>query len=324
MIPDQWYPIFESGKLEPGKPVGVTRLGRSLVLWRSDTHRVACFSDRCPHRAARLSRGRIRDGSIECPFHGLRFDEKGHCVRIPANGGSSPIPEGFDLIPHEIREGHGLIWYWYGEAKSEAELPWFDGAGSERGVSASASRTLPVHYLRVMEQACDQHHAPFVHRIIYPRMGTRVDDFEARAEGPLISVRGTMRRDGDGAGARQGSAFAMQVRIPSLVALELGPRMRLEASATPIDAHSTWFWVRITQTYLPAQLGGRLLARLIVWIQRIIFRLQDLPALQSQQLDDPGDIAGYHLVEADRGSALFFSLRRRLLREAGSRRASPT
>ena len=37
MIPNQWYPILESRDLKPGKPVGLTRLGQNLVLWRSAT-----------------------------------------------------------------------------------------------------------------------------------------------------------------------------------------------------------------------------------------------------------------------------------------------
>jgi phenylpropionate dioxygenase-like ring-hydroxylating dioxygenase large terminal subunit len=242
VIPDQWYPILEVEELRPGRPLGLIRLGRDLVLWRDDAGRVACFPDRCSHRAARLSRGRIRDGCLECPFHGLRFDAAGRCVRIPANGREAPIPGGFDLVPCPVREGHGLIWYWHGETDpGDAQLPWFADTALERGVSASASRTLPVHYLRIMEQASDHHHAPFVHRSLYPRLGTRVDDYEARADGPLIRVQGT---------------------------------------------------------------------------------LHDLPALRSQQLDDPADVSRYHLLVADRGAALFFSLRHRLLREAASRRAT--
>lgn len=32
LIPNQWYPIFDSSRLNPRKPVGVTRLGERLVL----------------------------------------------------------------------------------------------------------------------------------------------------------------------------------------------------------------------------------------------------------------------------------------------------
>ena len=38
-IPNQWYPIFDSGKLKRRKPVGITRLGERLVLWRDSRRR---------------------------------------------------------------------------------------------------------------------------------------------------------------------------------------------------------------------------------------------------------------------------------------------
>ena len=45
----------------------------------------------------------------------------------------------------------------------------------------------------------------------------------------------------------------------------------------------------------------------------------DALLLRSQQLGDPSDISGYHLIPADRAVAQFFSLRHRLLREAKER-----
>ena len=47
MIPNQWYPIFDSGRLRRGRPTGVTRLGRELVLWRHRQRvtRSACWHD---------------------------------------------------------------------------------------------------------------------------------------------------------------------------------------------------------------------------------------------------------------------------------------
>ena len=85
-IPNQWYPIFDSSKLKRRKPVGVTRLGERLVLWRDGSGAAVCMTDRCPHRAAQLSLGWVRDDCLACPFHGLRFDSAGRCVLIPANG----------------------------------------------------------------------------------------------------------------------------------------------------------------------------------------------------------------------------------------------
>src|SRR5260370_4656659 len=42
----------------------------------------------------------IRDGCLECPYHGLRFDASGRCVLIPANGIGAPVPDGFRSEEH--------------------------------------------------------------------------------------------------------------------------------------------------------------------------------------------------------------------------------
>jgi Rieske [2Fe-2S] domain len=63
-IPNQWYPIFDSMRLKRRKPVGVTRLGEQLVLWRDSSGAVVGMFDRCSHRAARLSLGWIHDDCL--------------------------------------------------------------------------------------------------------------------------------------------------------------------------------------------------------------------------------------------------------------------
>jgi len=41
MIPNQWYPIYESSRLKAGRPFGMRRLGHDLVLWRGIDGRAA-------------------------------------------------------------------------------------------------------------------------------------------------------------------------------------------------------------------------------------------------------------------------------------------
>jgi len=316
MIPNQWYPIFDSGRLRRGGSVGVTRLGREWVLWRRSDGSVAALPDRCPHRAARLSRGRVRDDHIVCPYHGFRFDGLGRCALVPADGAGAPIHDSLHTEPARVREGHGLVWLWHGDAGQAApELPWFGSDVVEERVSATLTRQVPVNYLRVMENATDVHHFPFVHKMLMPGIGSRVVDFEASERDHEIAVRGALVRDGPRPGRRW--PFEIHLRLPTLAYFDVLPGLCFVLSATPIDAGRTWLWGRYSQSRVPAVLGGRVLVRAFGAIDfQVTFVGQDLPTLQSQLLDDPGDISGYNLVEADRGVALFFSLRHRLLRGA--------
>jgi vanillate O-demethylase monooxygenase subunit len=45
---------------------------------------------RCPHRFAPLAMGRVVDDCIECPYHGLRFNDDGACQHNPHGDGAIP------------------------------------------------------------------------------------------------------------------------------------------------------------------------------------------------------------------------------------------
>ncbi len=44
MIPDHWYPVFESKRLR-GRPVALRRMGLDLVLWRDGRGQATCMLD---------------------------------------------------------------------------------------------------------------------------------------------------------------------------------------------------------------------------------------------------------------------------------------
>jgi len=58
-------------------PLAVQLLGRDLVLWRDARGGVHAATDRCPHRGAALSMGRVHGDTLECAYHGWRFDGSG-------------------------------------------------------------------------------------------------------------------------------------------------------------------------------------------------------------------------------------------------------
>ena len=219
-IPNQWYPIFDSSKLKQRKPVGIMRLGERLVLWRDGNGTAVCMADRCPHRAAQLSLGWVRDDCLVCPFHGLRFDYYGRCVLIPANGEGQPVPRGFDLTLRQVREAHGLIWYWYGESAPAAEIPWFPEAPDPGPRTSFVQRDYPVSYLRVMENLGDMHHVPFVHRATIPGAGTRVEMQEARLDGAVIRMKVSLHHERPG-WMRPTYNFTYAIRLPTLATIEV-------------------------------------------------------------------------------------------------------
>ena len=80
----QWYPMAVAEYLDPKSPHSIQLLGKELVIWRDSVGEWHCFEDRCPHRLAPLSEGRVEaDGTLMCAYHAWRFDTEGHCTDIP-------------------------------------------------------------------------------------------------------------------------------------------------------------------------------------------------------------------------------------------------
>ncbi len=81
-IADTWYIAALSATLGT-KPMAVVIQGRPLVLFRMSTGQASALSDRCPHRNVPLSMGVVKNGELECAYHGWRFDGAGACVAVP-------------------------------------------------------------------------------------------------------------------------------------------------------------------------------------------------------------------------------------------------
>lgn len=311
MIPNRWYPVLESAALRR-KPVGLTRLGRRLVLWRSAAGEVACAPAACPHRGADLSQGRVVNGELVCPWHGFRFDRGGACSLMPCEGVEARVPRVMRFEALRVREGHGLVWLWHGDDRAELPpLTFFDDeVGDDLAMTAQASYILPHHYTRMVEANLDIHHTPFVHGRVFPT-GSQLDPFEARIEGDRIFTSGRLVREG----ASKGFDFRADLLLPNLGYIELGSNLSLVVAATPVDGASSWMWFRYYQRYVRAR-PLRAIGKLIAWASVML----ELKVVQPQDWRlfaglEPGSVdeVSYHMVRADQGIALYRRRRSELL-----------
>jgi isorenieratene synthase len=70
-----WY-VLDASREVTERPRCFRVEGRALVAYR-DGRRAVVAPDACPHLGASLSAGRVRDGRLECPWHGLRLGVEG-------------------------------------------------------------------------------------------------------------------------------------------------------------------------------------------------------------------------------------------------------
>ena len=72
-------------------PIGATLLDEPLVITRLD-HEIVAMRDRCAHRFAKLSAGKVIGNRIQCPYNGWQYGKSGSCELVPACP-NDPIPK---------------------------------------------------------------------------------------------------------------------------------------------------------------------------------------------------------------------------------------
>lgn len=110
-----WYPVLQSEELGIDAPVGFKCLGEALVAWRDEAGAPHVLADRCPHRGAMLSAGRVLDGDLQCIWHGLRFDGDGRCTLIPWEAEDSRLKDEISAAAYPAQELGGYVWAYLGD-----------------------------------------------------------------------------------------------------------------------------------------------------------------------------------------------------------------
>lgn len=157
-----WYVAGWDYELIDGKMLSRTLLEEKVVMFKGESGKVIALDDRCCHRAAPLSFGRIEGDCVRCMYHGMKFDATGKCIQIP---GQETIPPqlGVRSYPTELR--YGLVWIWMGDpAKADpakiVDLPYMEDP-KWKGIPAYLH--YDANYLLIVDNLSDFAHLAFVH-----------------------------------------------------------------------------------------------------------------------------------------------------------------
>src|SRR5690554_5225072 len=104
-LENAWYVAALSADITR-TPFAVKMLKQNLVLYRKLDGSVVALEDSCPHRRLPLSKGRVVEDTLECGYHGLRFDCSGACVQAPS---SKHIPRSAVVRHYPAVEKYGMI-----------------------------------------------------------------------------------------------------------------------------------------------------------------------------------------------------------------------
>jgi len=154
-----WYPVVPVQQLSEG-PQAFELLGEPLVLWLDAQGNAAAARDRCCHRTAKLSLGKVEQGRICCPYHGWAFGADGRCQHVPQLARDRKIPATYRIDAYRCVERYGYAWVCL--ADPLVDVPMIEEADDP------SHRLIPEFYelwqcagLRVMENELDLAHPTF-------------------------------------------------------------------------------------------------------------------------------------------------------------------
>ncbi|MBB4615808.1 aromatic ring-hydroxylating oxygenase subunit alpha [Novosphingobium taihuense] len=122
-VTDAWHMVALASDIRPGAVRKVMLCNTPIALFRSASG-LGALIDRCPHRNYPLSRGRVENGALTCPYHGWRFAMDGTCVEVPGCPAAA-LPQS-KLAAQALRviERHGAVFVTLnGSAPDEPDLP---------------------------------------------------------------------------------------------------------------------------------------------------------------------------------------------------------
>ncbi|GAA0172321.1 oxygenase [Lithospermum erythrorhizon] len=176
---DQWYPIMPLCDLDKRRPHGKKVMGIDVVAWwDKNDEQWKVFDDRCPHRLAPLSEGRIDpSGRLQCVYHGWCFGGAGDCKFIPQAPGDGPQVHTskkacVGVYPSYVQ--NGILWFWPSTdaqykhiilEKKPPYVPELDDPSYTRP-EEFLTRDLPYGYEVLIENLMDPSHAPYAHYTI--------------------------------------------------------------------------------------------------------------------------------------------------------------
>lgn len=147
-----WYPVDFSGF----KIKEINLFGNEILVLNNEKY--FAFQNRCPHRNAKLSLGKIVSDRIKCSYHGWEFDMNGKCIYVPSSDSEGHV----NLKKYNIKEKNGIVWISLDIPDHDVpEFPEFNDITFRK--IKCGPYIFNSNPFRVMENILDVSHFAFVH-----------------------------------------------------------------------------------------------------------------------------------------------------------------
>lgn len=160
-LQNSWYVFGWEADLAEANPLGRVLLDQPIVIWRDSAGNLHAMEDRCPHRHAPLSMGRIEGDHLRCMYHGMMFDQTGVCVGAPLLDSAPKLA----LKTYPVIAKNSWLWVWMGapHAADPDLIPTAFGVDDPEQPMRFNSIEYDAHYQLIHDNLCDLSHVDFVH-----------------------------------------------------------------------------------------------------------------------------------------------------------------
>lgn len=162
-LKNYWYPLLLSSEVSGDKPHSTLLLGEPLVIFRDNNGKAICLHDACPHQGVPLSLGKVKDGKVECAYHGWQFGASGECEKIPCLEDGKLPKSAKCRFAYPTEERLGVIWVFAGSPGMAPPLRLPEGTTEAGWVHEVIVREQEIPHKLMIAGGLDFAHFPFLH-----------------------------------------------------------------------------------------------------------------------------------------------------------------
>ena len=235
-----------------------------VVFFRDQKGSPVALDNRCPHRWAPLSDGRLEGDAIVCPYHGAQFGTDGVCTKFPS---LAKAPSNVKVRAYPLLEQGGFVWIWMGDdalCQSAPPPPVFPDDPDDGWFCVSGDYEFEANYFLLHENVLDLTHFNFVHAqsfgitswnpdVKFEPVGDRVKmssrmvpaDFPSPEERAVLGMSHPDTFESIGEGWFQTPAWHSYNAVVNLTPQPLGPSSfttNINHMVTPASSTHTYYW----------------------------------------------------------------------------------
>lgn len=180
----KWYIACFTKDVVRGKAFSRTLLDIDIVFFRNEVDEIAAMENRCVHRFSKLCGGKVENGTIQCPYHGMVYDAEGVCISLPLGS----IPPSAKLRSFLVQEKDGIVWIWPDQDKESAGAPPDYDHFRKEGIG-HAYMHFKCNYELMNDNIMDLSHADFLHPQTLGSGAICIVPPEVEQDGDSVTIR---------------------------------------------------------------------------------------------------------------------------------------